>query len=228
MPGTSLPIRLSLLTAILLTLLMIGVAVFSYKPLLALHGSNILIAEVVSLLLIYCVVMTWPSGPRSLLLRPQFATILGAVGGLVQVIHLAVERFCSFTQLWNGLVTLAFMLATFVLWGYAGYRAGSAGLSLSASCRIAIWSAIVTMTIAVTAGTLLEYLLAPVPLAVISQWAEFKRSGWNDVKAFSIANTMDAASSHLLIGPIVASIFGALGYALARMIRPATHQALSD
>jgi hypothetical protein len=78
------------------------------------------------------------------------------------------------------------------------------------------------------AGTLMEYVVAPYPLATISEWAEFKRSGWNDVRAFSIANTMDAASSHLFIGPIIASVFGGLGCALSSLLHPAARRALSD
>jgi hypothetical protein len=31
---------------------------------------------------------------------------------------------------------------------------------------------------------------------------------WTDVHAFTIANTLDSALSHLIVGPIVGAIFG--------------------
>jgi hypothetical protein len=228
MRDTSFPIRLSLLAAVALTLVTIGFKVLSLGHLFAPGGLTVLIAEVVLLLLLYGVVIAWPARSRGVLLRSEFATAWGAVGGVLQVIHLLVERFSSFRRPWDGVITLAFMLATFLLWSYVGYRARSQGLSFGSSCGVAMWSAVVTMTIAVMAGTLLEFVMAPYPLEAVSEWAEFKRSGWTDVRAFSIANTLDAASSHLLIGPIVACVFGGLGCALWSLLHPSARRALSD
>jgi hypothetical protein len=216
---TPFPIRLSLLAAVLLTLGVIGIRVLGYPPLLSLPGSTTLIGGAVFLLFCYGVAMVWPPNRRDCPLRLQFATMLGAVGGLIQVIHLLVERFSSVSQPWNGIVTLAFMLVTFLVWGFVGYRARERGLSLGASCLAAVWSAMATMTIAVLAGTLLEFYIAPIPLEDMKAWAEFQRSGWNDLAAFSIANTLDETSTHLIVGPVVACLFGALGYCLSRLTR---------
>ncbi|HEY0758082.1 MAG TPA: hypothetical protein VGD59_02375 [Acidisarcina sp.] len=67
------------------------------------------------------------------------------------------------------------------------------------------------MSIAVAAGIPLELFLAPTPLEPMRAWPEFQRSGWTDLYAFGIANTLDSAISHLLIGPIVGAIFGTFG-----------------
>ncbi|MFZ1087052.1 MAG: hypothetical protein WAN35_18975 [Terracidiphilus sp.] len=198
---------------------MIAAKIFSCAPLISLPGAVALIAEAILLLAVYATAVMWPQGRIAFVLRPQFATRFGAVAGLLQIIHLLVERFTSFPTPWDGRITLAFMLATFLLWGFAGYHAAGAGFSFLPACLSAIWSAMVTMTIAVFAGTLLEFLIAPIPVESMRAWAEFQRSGWNDLYAFSIANTIDEASNHLFIGPIVACIFGAIFFGFYRFFR---------
>jgi hypothetical protein len=214
MQTTSLAIRLSLLAAIVLTLGIDTSKALSYAPLLSLPGAKELAGESALLQIGYGVLITLPPIKPMGWLRPQFATVFGAGGGAVQVVHLIVERFSSAPRPWDGIITLAFMLATFLMWGFAGCRARSVGLLLLPSLLASIWSAIVTMTIAVLAGTLLEFFIAPIPLDQMRTWAEFQRSGWTDLAAFSIANTIDNASTHLIIGPVVACIFGTGGYGL--------------
>jgi hypothetical protein len=198
---------------------MIAARIVSHPALMALHGSITIIVEASILLVTYAAAFAWPQARAACSIRPRFSSQLGAIGSVIQVIHLLVERFCSLTQTWDGIVTLAFMLATFLVWGYAGYRARGLGFSFAAACLASIWSAMVTMAIAVLAGALLEFFVAPIPLDEIKTWAEFQRSGWNDLSAFSIANTIEDAATHLLIGPLVACIFGLLGFALHRTSR---------
>jgi hypothetical protein len=217
MQTTSLTTRINLLIAIAATLCMIAAKLLSHSQLVYLPGAIAMIAEAFLLLAVYAITVAWPQGRIGFLLRPQFATLLGAIAGVLQIIHLLVERFISFPSPWDGLVTLAFMLATFFLWGFAGYRASVLGLSFFPACLSAIWSAVITMIIAVIAGALIEFFIAPIPLESMRAWAEFQRSGWNDLYAFSIANTIDEASTHLFVGPIVACIFGAIGFSLRRL-----------
>ena len=218
MQPTPLPIRLSLLTAVALTLGMIVARVLAYSTLVSLPGAVNMIAEAFVLLIAYAVVIAWPQGRISPSSRPQFATLLGAIAGVLQLIHLLVERFCSLSSKWDGRLTLVFMLATFLVWGCAGYRARALGLPFASACLAALWSAMVTMTIAVLAGTAIELFIAPIPPDAMRTWAEFQRSGWNDLAAFSIANTIDEVSTHLLIGPAVSCFVGPLGFAVYRLI----------
>jgi hypothetical protein len=111
------------------------------------------------------------------------------------------------------------MLTTFILWGVTGFIAARSGQSTPTSIWLAVWSAVVTMTIVVAAGFALEFFLSPTPPESMLSWPEFKRSGWTDVRAFAIANTLDAAFSHLLIGPVVAAIVGTAGSLLGRASR---------
>jgi hypothetical protein len=48
---------------------------------------------------------------------------------------------------------------------------------------------------------------------------EFKRSGWTDIHAFTIANTLDSALSHLIVGPIIGVVFGGPAGALAAIAK---------
>jgi hypothetical protein len=73
----------------------------------------------------------------------------------------------------------------------------------------------VTMLMAVTVGFALLYSSIP-RLDYVSTWPGFQRSGWRDVHAFLIANTLDSGFSHLLIGPIVGALCGAMAGIIAR------------
>jgi len=214
MDDTPLSIRIVLLTVLAASVAAIAFKIGVGPALLPLPGAKSLVAEAVVLFAIYACVVAWPSQKR--ILRPLFAARIGAIGCLVQIAHVATERFCSLPSRWDAATSLIAMLATFLLWGYVAFRAGRAGSRLFASVWYATWSAIVTMTFAMYAGIMLELYLAPYPLEPMRQWAEFQRSGWSDLAAFSIANTIDSASSHLLLGPVVAAIVGSIAFALSR------------
>jgi len=211
-------IRFTLVFTTILSLAMMGIRVSSYPSMLRLPGATAFVVEVVGLLLLYGAVLFWGSGsvPHKLLLR---GTTIGLIAASVQIIHLVCERFVSFSGRWNGAVTLAFMLTTFILWGVTGFIAARSGQAKPTSIWLAVWSAVVTMTIVVAAGFALDFFVSPMPPESMLSWPEFKRSGWTDVRAFAIANTLDAAFSHLLIGPVVAAIVGAAGSLLGRASR---------
>ena len=207
--------RFALAFLTVLSLAMMGIRVSSYPSMLRLPGGTAHVVEVAGLLLLYGAVLIWGarSMPPKLLLR---GTTIGLIAALVQVVHLVCERFVTFSDRWNGAISISFMLATFLLWGVTGFVAARSGQPTSTSIWLAVWSALVTMTVAVTAGFALEFFLAPWPPESMLSWGEFKRSGWTDIHAFAIANTLDAAFSHLLIGPLVAAVFGTGGSLLGR------------
>ncbi len=175
--STSVAVRLSLVVLILATLGMIGAKVWSYPALLRFAGAKGMLAEAVLLLAAYGVVMTLPDSRGAVLRRPMYATALGLAGGGLQILHLLIERFVSLRKPWDGLTTLLFMLGTFLLWGYAGYVARRRGATLAGALPGAIWCACVSMVLAVTAGTLVEYVLAPIPLSEMRGWAELGGPG---------------------------------------------------
>lgn len=218
-------VRFGLLLALSLSLAMIAASIASYPPFLNLRGARTFVVEAVGLLLLYLPLILLatraaPLPPR-LMLR---ATGLGALAGVLQIIHLCIERFVSLNGPWNGVVAITFMLTTFTVWAISGFLTRRSGQSVGISVWMSIWSAIVTMTLTVAVGLALELFLAPRPLESMRSWGEFTRSGWTDLHAFAIANTLDAAFSHLFIGPIVAAVVGTIGAFLA----PDRHQPVSD
>jgi hypothetical protein len=215
-------IRFALVLATILSLAMMGIRVSSYPSMLRLPGTTALVMEVVGLLLLYGAVLLWGAGstPPKLLLR---GTTIGLIAGSVQIIHLLLERFVSFSGRWNGVVTLAFMMTTFLLWGVTGFIGARSGQVTTTSIWLAVWSAVLTMTLAVATGFALDFFLSPTPPDSMLSWPEFQRSGWTDVRAFAIANTLDSAFSHLLIGPAVAAIVGTVGSLLGRTSRNSRH-----
>ena len=214
--------RVVMLAAIIASILFITIKTAKYAQYFSFPGARALVVQTIGLLLVYFIAIAWPTRLGVAAARSLYATLLGMVAALVQVIHLFAERFVSLPRPWDGWLTLGFMLATFVTWGAVGFQAGRRGLSLKAALTTTVWSAVVTMTIVVLVGILLEWWIAPVPLESMRQWAEFQRSGSTDLYAFSIANVLDSASSHLLAGPLIASLFGPAGYGAARLKRPAS------
>ena len=215
--GTSRRARAALLAGAGASLALIAIKTLNYAPFSSLPGAKALVIEPVILFLAYGLVFAWPDGSR-MALRPVYATVLGICASFVQAIHLIVERFVVLPPPWEARLTLSFMLATFLFWAAAGFQSRKRGLSFNTGCAASIWSAMVTMTIAMLFGIVLTWWIAPVPLESMRAWAEFQRSGWNDLYAFSIANVLDSASSHLLAGPLIACLFGSAGYGVAHLI----------
>jgi hypothetical protein len=74
----------------------------------------------------------------------------------------------------------------------------------------------VSVLAAVTFGFVLMFFEVP-SLDYVATWAEFKQSGWSDVHAFAIANSLEAGFTHLLAGLVLGTIFGAIGSGMARI-----------
>ncbi len=210
-------VRLTLLLGILLNLAMIGVRVFFYRPLLVMPGGLKFVLEPALLLIVYALLVMWTTSHTDPLRQRilQTGTPLGLLGGIVQIVHMFLENLVNFGAA-NGTVTLSFMLLTFLLWGVAGYRASRTTTSTGVGALAVSWSALVTMLLAVTFGFALLYSSIP-RLDYVATWPEFQRSGWGDVHAFSIANTLDSGFSHLLIGPFVGALFGGVAGIIARL-----------
>ena len=219
--ATPFTIRFALLVGVTLSLSMMGIQVFLYRPLLAMPGGSTFVLETTVVLLLYGMFIVWATrsdGPlhRTVLL---LGTPLGLFAAAVQIAHLAAENFIHFGEPWEGITTVTFMLGTFLIWGVAGYRSARSAAAIAPGVVAGSWSAIVTMSILVTFGFALEfYLVTPKP-EYVATWGEFKRSGWTDVHAFTIANTLDSALSHLIVGPIVGAIFGGFAGVVTRIRR---------
>jgi hypothetical protein len=212
-----LPLRRALLFGVALNLCFVVVRVWLYRPLLAMPGAlRFVIEPVIGLAGCGLFVVAATSG-KSVKLPDALwpATAWGMAGGTLLVVHMALENFGRRIgeNIW---ITLAFMFITFLLWGVTGFvvarKMASAALGLLGGC----WSAVVSVLMAVTFGFVLMFFEVP-SLDYVATWPEFKQSGWNNVQAFAIANSLEAGFTHLLAGLVLGSIFGAIGSGLARI-----------
>jgi hypothetical protein len=200
---------------------MMGIQVFLYRPLLAMPGGATYVFETTVVLLLYGILIVRATRSDGQLHRTVLllATPVGLVAAALQIAHLAAENFIHFEPRWEGITAVTFMLGTFLIWGFAGYRSARSMGAILPAALAGAWSAIVTMSILVTFGFALEFYFATPNPEYVATWGEFKRSGWTDVHAFTIANTLDSALSHLIVGPIVGVVFGAVAGALTRIPR---------
>ncbi len=214
-------VRTALLVGIATSLTMMTVKVLLYRPFLTMPGGLRFVIEPAVLLAIYGLLIVWATRSYGPLrhVAVQIGTLLGLIAGGLQVVHISLENVIDFGAGVSGKTTLLLMLCVFALWGIAGYRSALATGSFGVGALTGFWSAIVSMLITVMFGFAVELYLAMPRPHVVATWEEFKRSGWTDVHAFTIANTLDSAFSHLVIGPLIGLLTGALAGVIARLQR---------
>jgi hypothetical protein len=144
----------------------------------------------------------------------------GAVGAAVQMIHMSLEAFGSHIGDRPG-VTAIFMCISFGVWLSIGIWTSVTTRKPADATIAALMSAMLTMSIAVGFGLLLTLLGFPED-AYVRVWPEFIQSGWNDPRAFAIANSLDAVVSHFLAGPVIGALLGALGALIVVVLRRMT------
>lgn len=212
-----LPLRGALLFGITLNLCLIVVRVLLYRPLWAMPGAFRFVMEpVIGLVGCGLFVVAATAGERGKRLDGlRLATAWGMTGGALLVVHMALENFGRRIGE-NAGITLTFMFTTFLLWAVAGFLVARNTGSILLGCRGGCWSAVVSVLMAVAFGFVLMFFDVP-SLDYVATWPEFKQSGWTDVQAFAIANTLDAGFSHLLAGLVLGSLCGAIGGSLGRL-----------
>jgi hypothetical protein len=195
-----------------------ALSLLRYPAFFAQPGAQIVVIEPVCALVAYSVAIVLAARLRGTFWEAiqKTATICGILSGSIEIIDIGIENGIPF-KVGGPVLQLVFMLAAFALWGIAGFAATRKLGSFKAGLLAAIGSAGICMLAAVTAGFLIELLLAPPAPAYVSSWAEFQRSGWSDARAFGIANTFDSGFTHLLAAPVVATVLGSIASLLARL-----------
>jgi len=211
-------IRTAMLLSVLANLVLIAFAVVGVDSPLGMPDGIVSVVEATLPLLAYGLIGVWAPtlglmqrGPALL-----FGTGIGIIGGVLQIIQLALENFGRRIGE-NSTITLAFMLGGFLIWGIAGYRVTRGTGEVKAGLVMSCWSAMVSVLMAVTFGLVLMTANYPSP-ANVATWNEFKQSGWSNAHAFAIANSFEAVLSHLVIGPIAGTIFGVFGVGIAKLL----------
>jgi len=200
-----------LLSSIPLSLILIAIAIHSYRAFWTQHGALTFVLEPVCALLLYAAAILWIARSRqswwTSVLRIAFP--IGLAAAFVEILSILIED-SPLSRLPGPLLPLASMLTLFSLWGLAGWLGSRTLYTVRGGLATAISSAAVCMLFGVAGGFLMELFLAPPPPATVATWAEFKRSAWSDPHAFAIANTLDSGFTHLLLAPVIATIVGGL------------------
>jgi hypothetical protein len=114
----------------------------------------------------------------------------------------------------NLAATAPLILGPFAVWFLVGGWTARATGAMRTGVLTAVWSAMVTMVVGVTFGLLLA-LIAPSRLAhILATDPDYRRSGWTDVRAFVLANTLDNSFTHLLGALVVGTVVGVIGSAI--------------
>jgi len=213
-------VRIVLLAGIALDVGLVGLQVLLYPPLLAQPGSVRYLAEPIVLLLAYAAIVYGATSAGAASARRAtltLATAFGLATGALWLVNLTLETFADLSGL-GLLATAPFLLGAFVLWGVAGLVRTTQTGSFGPGLLTAVWSAMLCVLLTITYGLLLPAFALTKLSANVASDPDFLRSGWTDLHAFVIANTFDAAFSHLLGALLVALVFGSLGSLLGLLI----------
>lgn len=214
-------LRLWLLLVIGCDLGLVALRVATYQAFFSMPGAlSYLIAPVVALAIYAAVVFTLPfladRFPR-VTTAVRVGTVAGLIGGALDMANITLESLLTLPQQIVALVTLVAMLSLFLSFGVAGFLGGRSLGSFRLGVGAAVWSAMVAILIAVTFGFLLVNTSLPKLANDEHGDPDYARSGWTDVRAFAIANTLGAGVTHLVEGPVIAAVLGAAGSGLGQL-----------
>ncbi len=196
---------------------MIAIAVARYPALFSQPRARTFEVEPICALVVYAVAIFCFAQRRGAAWNTILTTavIFGLLTGAIEVLNMGIENGIPFSFHGSAL-QIGSMLTIFTLWGVAGGRTARALNSKRAGLLAAVSSGAICMLIGVTAGFVIELFVVPPAPAYVATWAEFKRSGWTDARAFGLANTLDSGFTHLVIAPVLAVIFGGIASLLER------------
>jgi hypothetical protein len=198
---------------------MIAVAVERYPALWSQPGATSFVLEPLCALAAYAVAIFWFAEARSAAgaaIR-RAGLIFGVLAGTLEIVNMGIENGVPIS-VHGPVLQIGFMLAIFALWGIAGARTARVLHSTGGGLMAAVLSAGICMVIGVTAGFVIQFFLIPPNPGYVATWAEFKRSGWTDARAFGLANTLDSGFTHLAAAPVIAAILGGITSLVARSL----------
>jgi hypothetical protein len=168
-------------------------AVARYPAFFLQPGACVYLFEPISALVVYAVAIVLVARAHGQSWDAVLKTAIpfGFLTGIFEVLNIGIENGIPFRAAGPG-VAIGFMIVVFTLWGVAGFRAARSLGSVGAGLLAAVSSGCICMIIAVATGFAVQFFLAPPDPAGVSTWAEFKRSGWTDPRAFGLANTLES------------------------------------
>ena len=208
--------RFVLLLLVLVTSILVVVRLSEYKSYFAQPNANTYVVQLLAILIAYVIAILFVGRLKGSFWASIFrlATMFGFASGLTEILAIAGEN----NVLAFRVPQLLGMLTVFATWGVAGLWTTLTLKSVKAGVLTSVVTAAICMLFGVAGGVWLEMFVAPANPAIVGGWEEFKRSDWTDPGAFQIANTLDSAFAHLLLAPLVATIFGVVGSGFGRVL----------
>jgi len=147
----------------------------------------------------------------ALAIAVRVGAIAGVLTGAMWIASLTIETFAGLSGWPNIAATAPLLLGAFAIWGTAGAVASGRSDSIAAGTLAAVGGAMLCVAITIGFGFALDVLALPTLESKINGSPEYLASHWGNLHAFAIANTLDAAATHLLLAPIIATLTGTLG-----------------
>jgi hypothetical protein len=195
---------------IVLVLALIGSGVLHHPAGLEQGGLSSLVASV-GLLLVYALAALWvrtrPASPARTALG--FGAALGLVLGAVEAVNLVLETFADLSGPFSAIVGAGAMGLMVLLFGAAGSGAFQRTDSLGLAVLAGAWCAVIGAVLTCLCGLAINLAFMAHQQRIFADAS--LRSGMDDPRAFVIRNTLESASTHLLMMPLVGTIFGGIG-----------------
>jgi len=134
---------------------------------------------------------------------------IGILLGVAAVLNHTFEIFATLDSSLSTIFGVSMWGLMFLSFGVAGSATYHLVGSLQLAVISSIWGALISTVVILLYGYLIGLLFMP-HIQQILQGA-FAQSGMTDLQAFVIQNTLDSGSSHVLLAPFMAGIFGFAG-----------------
>jgi hypothetical protein len=192
---------------------LIGVALARYPAIWSEGGRSYVLYPTAAFgLYAVAAAVVWPArGPAT---SAAFGTALwwGAAGGAVSAIHLPLEDVATFSPSFQHEVDIALFLGLFACFVVPAVIVTRQTRSMAAGVLAAVGASLIAMLITVAAGFAFNFASIAHQESVLR--GAFTHSGMHDEAAFTFVNSLDAAGTHLLEGPVIAALLGAIAAAL--------------
>ena len=192
-------------------------SILSYPGSIQGVGLNSLLLLIVGLLAYTGVVVwTWRHRETSVQTALGQGAKFGAILAGGAWVNMAIEHFAPLGPTASMIRGVGMWALMFVAFGAAGSAAYQRSQSLGLAVLSSIWSALISTVATLLFGFALGALFMPYMQQILA--GAYAQSGMSDPRAFVIRNTLDSASTHLLLSPVIAALFGAIGgFACSRL-----------
>jgi hypothetical protein len=206
-----------------LNLALIGVSLLTYPRIF--EGSITTIVIPIVLVMLYGAVGIGVSrnALSSSSSAAQQALLFGIIAALWQSVMFVIEDFTDWLKYLphNALALFPFVIL-FLWFALAGFRATVQSRTSVAGLAAALFSAIISILLLMTFVFIIDFVYMNV--LVQNLHVDFLQSGMHDPRAYILFNSLDAASTHLILLPIIGAFVGIPGVVVGmlrlELIRP--------